>query len=551
MPTLNKQSVDTTLPKSIYTWVTSRDAMLNIMNTGDASEFKRLPDLVKNIRKSENVIKDVKKRLINNEVSESDKNYIEKKYNEFVKGLDNRQQSGTAKGNKKKLPFIKENGEQFTEQDITDAMRGGTLDTGFLSNRLQNKDSKEFKDLFVTLSISQAKTEQTRETELIENLRTNQTPEDKELKEKEAKEEKEKEEKAKEEADAKLKADAKAKEEADAKAKEAEEAKLKEEEEKGVTIEGADDPEGDQRRRRGGIGGEKAGEIQKLEDVAEDDGLKGEPDQKTDDKPEDVKEDVKEEAKEDQEPAQEPDQEPAELPDNRGTVTEIPDILDASRDTTPSKIVKGADNTIKQDEQRSKMNIARLKEEIRALHLIYDNNIEKFRSNPHQGDKDDALKSDKIEVVRKHHKDMEVAIREYYRSGGGDTLQVGVIVPIDTYLQQYLTGGTASEVSIPKVSTRTTGKEGVTSVGLGHRDGDLTSKKHDPYSRSISQGIYYQRGGMGSYKQRAVSNHNIRIGGKDKIGQIKDPRTRVDAVMNNFLNRAVKELPNPSLKLKI
>ena len=56
---------------------------------------------------------------------------------------------------------------------------------------------------------------------------------------------------------------------------------------------------------------------------------------------------------------------------------------------------------------------------------------------------------------------------------------------------------------------------------------------------------------MGSYKQRAVSGHNIKIGGKDKIGQVKDPRTRVDAVMNNFLNRAVIELPNPSLKLKI
>ena len=127
---------------------------------------------------------------------------------------------------------------------------------------------------------------------------------------------------------------------------------------------------------------------------------------------------------------------------------------------TPSSIVKGGDSSAKEDAQRSKMTIARLKEEIRALHLIYDNNIDKFRSNPHKADKDDALKSDKVEVVRKHHKDMEVTIREYYRSGGGDTLQVGVIVPIDTYLQQYLSGGTPNEVSIPNAPTRTTGKEG-------------------------------------------------------------------------------------------
>ena len=55
---------------------------------------------------------------------------------------------------------------------------------------------------------------------------------------------------------------------------------------------------------------------------------------------------------------------------------------------------------------------------------------------------------------------------------------------------------------------------------------------------------------MGSYRQKPVSGHTVKIGGKDKVGAVKDPRTRVDAVMNNFLNRAVKELPNPSLKLK-
>lgn len=570
---INKQSVDTTLPKAIYKWVITRDKMLKIMEAGDDSplpaeknedgvelattKLGRLPQLVKDLRDAENKIYDVKRRIKDGNIADGETAYVEEMFNDFVAGKDNRRASKTA-GSKKKLPFLKEDGEPFTSQDITDAMRGGTLESGFLSNRLSNKDSKEFKSILVELTLSDSKTADTRETQTVEYLRN---PTDTTKK-------KEAEEKAdatgeellkKEQAQEQLEKD-KREQKQEKKQKKKEKSKLKdklrEEKEKlketeGLTITDPDDPP----NLRGGIGGEeeKEGEVVQLEDVAEEEGLKGEGDTartsggSTEPEPTEP---------EPTEPAPAPSPPPMEeattdpLPDNRGTVEELPDILDASRggvNMTPSSIVKGADSSAKEDAQRSKMNIARLKEEIRALHLIYDNNIKKFRSNPHQGDKEDALKSDKIEVVRKHHKEMEVAVREYYRSGGGDTLQVGVIVPIDTYLQQYLSGGAPNEVSVP---TRTTGKEGTTSVGLGHRDGDLTSKKHDPYSRAIAQGIYYQRGGMGSYRQKPVSGHTVKIGGKDKMGAIKDPRTRVDAVMNNFLNRALVEVPNPALKLK-
>ena len=627
---IERQTVDTTLPKNIQVWVRSRNQMLEIMNRGDATEFNRLPELVKEIKKSEKAIADIKKRLKKGYIQKGENTYVEQKYNDLINGIDSRKEKGQSQGTKRKVPFKMEDGEPFTSQDITDAMRGGTLPAGFLSLRLQNKDSKEFKDLYADISLSNAKTEDTRKTQLIEVLRSGVpetkkeditlTKEDKaKINQEKAEKDKKKAEKEEEEKQQKIREE-KAKQqeiyESIKKNLRTEASRMtegKKEYEKLLTLKTQNDlkigygtyGEYNKAMRRSnfyiskknldrldgvsesffnsgqpqtsgdnkflvkdsdegedisdevkdadeGIGGEEEGETIALEDVAEDVGVKGE----------EKKEEDNNEGKEEEEP-QQPDYGPPaptptppldnEIIDNRGTVEEIPDILDASRGgvgTTPSSIVKGGDSVDKEDAQRSKMNILKLKEEIRALHLIYDNNIEKFRNNPHKKDKDDALKSDKVEVVRKHHKDMEISIREYYRSGGGDTLQVGVIVPIDTYLQQYLSGGTPNEVSIPNIQKRTTGREGTTSVGLGHRDGDLTSKKHDPYSRAVSQGIYYQRGGMGSYKKRAVSGHNIKIGGKDKIGQVKDPRTRVDAVMNNFLNRAVVELPNPSLKIK-
>ena len=570
-----RQSVDTTLPKNIRNWVLSREALMTAI---DDKDYKKLPALAKTLRDTEKKIAEVKSKIANGNVDVSDVDYVNEKYNEFIRGEDKRKEKGQTGGNKKKTPFFKDNGEAFTAQDITDALGGGNFASGFLANRVSNPYSAEYKALVATLTPSDSITERIRKTQTVEELKspTKEEPKESLSKEKQAEENQKvadaKQKKIIDEANAEIEAKkkeeealleikkiAKAKYDEEQKQRaeeEAKEAKEKAEEEEGVTVKDADEEEKEEEKPRASIRGGGKATVTTLEDVAEEEGLKG-----VGDKPSLKREETAEyfDSAEGQEgmneaPAPTPPMiEPDDLPDNRGTVEEAPDILDASRGgagMTPSSIVKGGDSSAKEDTQRSKMNIARLKEEIRALHLIYDNNIDKFRSNPHKADKDDALKSDKVEVVRKHHKDMEVAIREYYRSGGGDTLQVGVIVPIDTYLQQYLSGGKPNEQAIAKAPTRTVGKEGTTSVGLGHRDGDLKAKSHDPYSRAIAQGIYYQRGGMGSYKQRAVSGHAIKIGGKDKMGQIKDPRTRVDAVMNNFLNRAVVELPDPSLKLK-
>ena len=241
-----------------------------------------------------------------------------------------------------------------------------------------------------------------------------------------------------------------------------------------------------------------------------------------------------------------------------GTVEEF-DILEAQRgmppvetpmpapgvSLTPSQIAKArSDDIVEENRQRGKASIKRLKEEIRAYHLVYDNNIKEFRENPHKKQKDDALRSNDIEVVRAHHKKMEEKIREYYRSGDADSLNVGVIVPIDTYLQQYLSRSVPQMSNIQPPQTATT----QSTIGASHRHQHLTKKGHDPFGHSIAASTYYQRGGIQSYKQQPVANHTIRIKGKVSSAPIADPKVYVDAPMNNYLQRPLKL--KSSLKIK-
>jgi hypothetical protein len=252
-----------------------------------------------------------------------------------------------------------------------------------------------------------------------------------------------------------------------------------------------------------------------------------------------------------------PKTEVKDAPTRPGTTEEY-DVLDADRgapmDTPmpppnmpmkPSDIAKRrSDDIAEENRQRGKASIKRLKEEIRAYHLVYDNNIKEFRENPHKKEKDDALQSNDIDVVRAHHKRMEEKIREYYRSGDADSLNVGVIVPIDTYLQQYLTRSVPQMSNIQPPRPATTGS----TLGATHRHQHLTKKGHDPFGHSIAQGTYYQRGGISSYKQQPVANHTIRIKGKVSSAPIADPKVYVDAPMNNFLQRPLKL--KSSLKIK-
>ena len=89
-----------------------------------------------------------------------------------------------------------------------------------------------------------------------------------------------------------------------------------------------------------------------------------------------------------------------------------------------------------QNEQRQNKSIDVLKQEIRAYHLLYDDNIEEFRTNPHIGQKNDALTSSNIEVVRAHHKSMEDTIAKFYNRGN---LRIGIVIDAEEYLRRIST----------------------------------------------------------------------------------------------------------------
>ena len=136
---------------------------------------------------------------------------------------------------------------------------------------------------------------------------------------------------------------------------------------------------------------------------------------------------------------------------------------------------------------------------------------------------------------------MERAVRDYYKSGSADDLKVGVIVPIDQYLNQYLSRNVSTATTIPKIASESVSR-------VAHAGAQLVAKGEDRFNRAIAQNTFYQRGGMSSYKMRAVANHNIKIGGQSRVGDVEDPKPRVDAPLDQYLRRPLKL--KSSLKLK-
>ena len=83
-----------------------------------------------------------------------------------------------------------------------------------------------------------------------------------------------------------------------------------------------------------------------------------------------------------------------------------------------------------EDRTRNKKSIEALKEEIKCMHLIYDDDIPSFKKNPHLGQKEDALKSNDINKVKAHHKSMQETIRNHYKTSD---LKVGVILSAESF----------------------------------------------------------------------------------------------------------------------
>jgi len=198
-----------------------------------------------------------------------------------------------------------------------------------------------------------------------------------------------------------------------------------------------------------------------------------------------------------------------------------------------------------EDKKRSKKTIDQLKDEIRAYHIVYDDNIPEFASKPHQGQKNDALKSKDIRVVRRHHKDMETTIRNYFKT---TSLKIGVIYDINSIRQPIgvqppapgtIPGMTRQEI-ISQAATGETNKQSLRRA----------MKFTDPYGRAIAGDVNPPRGGLHSHQQAPIKNL-IPKSGKilSKPSKIYNPIRGVDAPYQYVLKRPSREMAI-SVKIK-
>jgi hypothetical protein len=199
----------------------------------------------------------------------------------------------------------------------------------------------------------------------------------------------------------------------------------------------------------------------------------------------------------------------------------VPDIL-------PPTVQQLGKRVQEEDEQRATFTIDRLKEEIRAYHLVYENNIPEFRDKSHKVSKDKALKSKNVEDVRKHHKDMEFMIARYFKSE--PKMRLGVIIDAEEYLSGLFGANTTTQSTTTQPTTTTQGMA---------RPNQLI---HNTY---IS-------GGLSVAQRKPIVNRMVRTIPQKEPSKINPPEktARVDTFRAYTLPRHTPQKPMLNIKFK-
>ena len=111
--------------------------------------------------------------------------------------------------------------------------------------------------------------------------------------------------------------------------------------------------------------------------------------------------------------------------------------------------------TIELEKRAKKLNIQQLKLAIKSFHDIYNDVIPELQTVTHQREKTKAMNSKDVNLVRKHFIDMEMLIKSYFASLGGD-LSVGVIISAADFMNNYGGSVTSNRVTAQQKSEPTT-----------------------------------------------------------------------------------------------
>ena len=175
----------------------------------------------------------------------------------------------------------------------------------------------------------------------------------------------------------------------------------------------------------------------------------------------------------------------------------------------------------------------RLKDEIKAMHLVYNHKVKEFLDKNHQSAMHRALLSHDADTVRGYHRGMLEAVAKYYASGKGNGMRIGVVVSAEQYMAKFGGGG---------------GGGAAAGGGGGGANPHHVQQVHsyrkgeNPFSQAVDMQSFYQRGGMSSYKQHAVYGHKLPPPNETRPFQIHDPLARVDMPLQHALQRPITQV---------
>ena len=123
-----------------------------------------------------------------------------------------------------------------------------------------------------------------------------------------------------------------------------------------------------------------------------------------------------------------------DVEDDRGLYDVLIPREDAENDVNLNNSINSGVKILEKTAER--LNIDKMKLGIKTFHTLYDNEIPQFREKSHIEDKEKALKSNDIKTVRNHFLKMEVLVKTYLGSLGGD-LSIGVIISANDFHNKY------------------------------------------------------------------------------------------------------------------
>lgn len=202
-------------------------------------------------------------------------------------------------------------------------------------------------------------------------------------------------------------------------------------------------------------------------------------------------------------------------------------------DSVLSNLDKGVSSEFS-NRRKEGLSIAKLKDDIKSFHKLYDSLIPVFKTAEHQAKYKKALKSTNKREILQHYEEMETAIANYYKNDSG--FKLGVIISAESLfsggLQNLQALGAVNSVGGTVKDTSSFERGGVKAYE-GVADVEPT----------------FTRGGIDHALQKPVANRIVR-GRKRQITvdkNIKIIPTQVFSQYNHILNRRL----NPVADFKI